>query len=117
MTSKGDGEFQELLRKYWWEYHQPIDPFLSAMGFLPALPRDEAAAALRQRARMLRTAADGMQATLGGDWIRESKPIHVAWMFERTILLLEAEIPWCERIAERIESGVSYLPETMPDWK
>src|SRR5215467_1792699 len=52
-TPKGDTEFEELLRKYWWEYQQPIDPFLSAAAYLPALPPEEAASALRNRARVL----------------------------------------------------------------
>lgn len=109
-TSKGDHEFEELLRKYWWEYDQPADPFLAALAYLPALPPAEAVAALRNRARMLRTAAEGIRATLESDWMRESKPVHVAWMFERLIILLEAEIPWCERIAKRIEAGEGYAP-------
>src|SRR3954453_1439828 len=36
-TGKGDLEFQEMLRWYWWEYTQPTDPFLAGFGFLPAL--------------------------------------------------------------------------------
>jgi DNA-binding PadR family transcriptional regulator len=104
-TPKGDAEFQELLRKYWWEYHQPVDSFLAATGFLPAMPRDEAVAALRNRARVLRTAAEGLRASLGSDLMRSSKTVHVGWMFERTILLLEAEIPWCERVATLVEQG------------
>ncbi len=75
------------------------------MSHLPALPPDEAAAALRNRARMLRAVADGMSTSLHQDWMRKSKPPHVSWMFERVILLLEAEIPWCERTASRIEAG------------
>ncbi|HEY7176545.1 MAG TPA: PadR family transcriptional regulator [Micromonosporaceae bacterium] len=117
VTPKGDAEFEELLRKYWWELQGPTDPFLAAMGFLPALPRDEAVAALRNRARMLRTAADRLHASLGSDWMRRSKPIHVGWMLERGIALMEAEIPWCERVAELVESGVSYYPDTMPNWQ
>lgn len=116
ITAKGEAEFEELLRKYWWELAQPTDPFLSAMGFLPALPRDEAVAALRNRARMLRTAAEGLRASIGSDWMRTQKPVHVGWMLERAIALMEAEIPWCERIAGLVESGESYFPETMPHW-
>jgi hypothetical protein len=37
-------------------------------------------------------------------------------MLERAIALMEAEIPWCERIAGLVESGESYFPETMPHW-
>jgi DNA-binding PadR family transcriptional regulator len=28
-TPKGDLEFEELLRRQWWEYSAPVDPFLS----------------------------------------------------------------------------------------
>jgi len=113
-TPKGDAEFEELLRKYWWEYAQPVDPFQAAAAYLPALPPAEAAAALRNRARMLRTSADGMRAAMDSEWMRGSKPVHVAWLFERVIMLLEAEIPWCERIAERIEAGEGYVPMPFP---
>ena len=51
-----------------------------------------------------------MRASLDSDWMRRRKPVHVAWMFELWSARAEAEIAWCERIAERIESGVSYLP-------
>jgi DNA-binding PadR family transcriptional regulator len=33
ITAKGDAEFDELLRRYWWEYRQPVDPFLAGFGF------------------------------------------------------------------------------------
>jgi DNA-binding PadR family transcriptional regulator len=112
-TPKGDQEFEELLRKYWWEYAQPIDPFQAATAFLPALPREEAAAAMRNRARMLRANADRLRAAVDSEWIRTSKPTHVGWMLERSLLLMEAEIPWCERIVAEIESGVEYLPDTV----
>jgi hypothetical protein len=42
--------------------------------------------------------------------MRTTRPVHVAWMFELWSCRAEAEIAWCERIADRIESGVSYLP-------
>jgi DNA-binding PadR family transcriptional regulator len=115
VTAKGDTVYNDLLRRYWWEYDQPVDPFQAALAFLPGLPRDEAVAALRNRARMLRTRAEGMKASLGGDWMRQSKPPHVGWMFERMILLMEAEIPWCERIASLIESGAPYQYQTLSD--
>jgi len=54
VTPKGEIEFDELLRRFWWEYQQPIDPFLAGFSFLPALPRREAAAALRNRGRLIR---------------------------------------------------------------
>ena len=113
ITATGDGEFQELLRRYWWEYEHAIDPFQAAAAFLPALPRDEAVAALRNRARILRVNADRIRAEIDSEWMRSAKPTHVGWMLERSIALMEAEIPWCERIADDLEAEVSYLPATM----
>ncbi|MFI7607112.1 PadR family transcriptional regulator [Micromonospora sp. NPDC049366] len=110
VTPKGDDEFETLLRGFWWKVQEVPDPFAAAFSFLPAMPRDEAAAALRNRATQLSAGIEWMRASLGSDWVRDTKPVHVAWMFELWTARAEAEIAWCERIAERIESGVSYLP-------
>ncbi|UWP83679.1 PadR family transcriptional regulator [Dactylosporangium fulvum] len=113
MTRDGEVEYQALLRKYWWEYREPVDPFLAAFSFLPSLPRAEAAGALRARARLL----EGWSATYrdhGEEW-SASKPPHVGWQFELTMLRCEAEARWCHDIAARIEAGegmhVNELPE------
>jgi DNA-binding PadR family transcriptional regulator len=115
-TDKGEAEFQELVRRYWWEYTQPMDPFLAGFSFLPTLPRVEVAAALRNRARLLRAAADTHRFALSTDFMRETKPHHVAWMFELLIARLEVEIGWCERIAARVESGAELFPPGMDAW-
>jgi DNA-binding PadR family transcriptional regulator len=106
VTPAGDREFQELLRKYWWEYKDPFDPFGAAFAFLPALPRREAAAALRNRARLLEARLGPARAILAGDtpW-SEHKPVHVVWSIELSLAKGEAEIAWCNRIADRIEAG------------
>jgi DNA-binding PadR family transcriptional regulator len=116
ITPKGDLEFQELLRRYWWELTAPIDPFLAGFSFLPALPRGEAAAALRNRARLLRAAAEQERFALASDFMRQTKPAHVGWMFELMIARIEAEIAWCERIATRIEGGAELFPEGFERW-
>ncbi|MEV7329187.1 PadR family transcriptional regulator [Micromonospora sp. NPDC093244] len=110
VTPKGEDEFETLLRNLWWNFAEPIDPFTAAFSFLPAMPRSEAAAALRNRANLLRAGIGSMRASLQSDWVRNTKPVHVGWMFELWSARAEAEMTWCERIAERIESGVSYLP-------
>ncbi|NES26660.1 PadR family transcriptional regulator [Micromonospora terminaliae] len=110
VTAKGDEEFETLLRAQWWQLNEPADPFVAAFSFLPAMPRDEAAAALRNRANLIRAGVESMRASLDSDWVRNRKPVHVGWMFELWLARAEAEMGWCERIAERIESGVSYLP-------
>ncbi|MFB9177565.1 PadR family transcriptional regulator [Dactylosporangium sucinum] len=120
MTKDGDAEYQSLLRKYWWEYQEPVDPFLAAFAFLPSLPRAEAAGALRARARLL----EGWVAAYrdaGDDWAA-SKPAHVSWQLELTTLRCEVEARWCHDVAGRIEAGegdhFSERPDASPEeWR
>jgi DNA-binding PadR family transcriptional regulator len=116
ITPKGEAEFGELLRRFWWEYEQPVDPFLAGFGFLPALPRTEAAAALRNRVRLLRAAVETHKFAIASEWMRQTKPTHVAWMFELQVARLETEIAWCERIADRIEGGAELFPDGFVMW-
>jgi DNA-binding PadR family transcriptional regulator len=116
VTAKGDLEFAELLRRYWWSYRQPIDPFHAGFAFLPALPRGEAVAALRNRARVLRAAVDNHRFAIASEWMKQSKPAHVSWMFELAVARMEAEIAWCERVAGRIESGAELFPPGFGTW-
>ena len=110
ITDKGAREFQTLLRSHWWQLATPPDPFLAAFTFLPALPREEAAAALRNRAGQMRAAISQLQTAMGGEWAKR-KPTFVLWMWELGIERAEAEIGWCERIAKKIEAGEPYLPD------
>ncbi|TDB75759.1 PadR family transcriptional regulator [Micromonospora sp. KC723] len=119
VTPKGEDEFETLLRGFWWRLHEVPDPFAAAFSFLPAMPPEEASAALRNRATQLRAGVEWMRASLQSDWMREARPVHVAWMFELWSDRAEVEIAWCERVAERLDSGVSYLPaglERAPGW-
>jgi DNA-binding PadR family transcriptional regulator len=109
ITEKGSQEFMTLLRSNWWQVAAPPDPFMAAISFLPALPREEAVAALRNRALQLRAGNHQLQAAMESDWSK-NKPTFVLWMWELTIERAEAEIRWCERVAKLIETGESYLP-------
>ncbi|MFV2017179.1 PadR family transcriptional regulator [Micromonospora sp. LOL_023] len=109
ITAAGVDEFESLLRQHWRGCRPPAEPFLSAFAFLPALPRAEAVEALRARATTLRAGNATARAELAGGWPRQ-KPSYVGWMLELTIARTEGEIAWCERIADLIESGVSYHP-------
>lgn len=102
-TRFGQEEYQRLLRKYWWELHQPNDPFLAALSFLPSLPRREAVLALRNRMAVLRGQLDHWGATATA-W-QDDKPANVNWLGELMVSRTEAEIAWCERVAARIEAG------------
>jgi DNA-binding PadR family transcriptional regulator len=110
ITSKGAAEFQSQLRNYWWNLAPAPDPFMAAFAFLAALERDEAAAALRNRAMQLQAGVKQLEAALSADWL-DDKPTYVAWMWELTMARSQAEIEWCARIAARVESGVPYLPD------
>ena len=114
ITAKGAEEFMTLLRGNWWQVAAAPDPFLAAFFFLPAMPRDEAVAALRNRAVQLAAGVEQMRAALRTDWARH-KPVFVSWMWELAVERSEAEIGWCRRVADQVESGVSYLPERFDD--
>jgi DNA-binding PadR family transcriptional regulator len=124
VTAKGDAEFEDLLRKYWWNVHTPVDPFSSAYAFMPALPRAEAIAALRNRAHALEAHAARHRAMIEdkSGWIN-SKPPHVLWNFELVVAKIEAEIDWCIRTAERVEGGAGlhaherYTEEMLEQWR
>jgi len=111
ITDKGAAEFQSLLRNNWWNLATPPDPFMAAFSFLPALPREEAASALRNRAAQLRVGNEQLRAANAADWAK-NKPVYVMWMWERSLDMAEAEIRWCERTAKLIEDGTPYLPES-----
>ena len=107
ITGKGVAEFEVILRNAWWNLTGQADPFMAAFSFLPALPRDEAAAALRNRAAQLRVGIEQFRAAHGAEWA-QSKPVYVAWLWERSMDMGEAEIRWCERTAKLIEDGAPY---------
>jgi len=109
ITAKGVAEFESLLRNHWWNVTGSPDPFMAAFSFLPVLPREESAAALRNRATQLEAGNKQLSAAMGADWAAQ-KPVYVTWMFELAMERAEAEIRWCERIAGLIESGAAYFP-------
>lgn len=114
ITAKGEAEFTQLLWRYWWDYQPPFDPFLAGFAFLPHMPRVEAVAALRNRARVLRTIVEMRQVALATEFMRQRKPAHVGWQFELLIDRLTVEIAWCERVAARLEAGAEIFPVPAP---
>ena len=105
MTEVGEREFQALLRDYWWQYREPVDPFLAAFGFLPALPRREAVAALRNRARTLRGKVEFTRTAIEKGGFDGDEPPHVLEMFRLMLARAEVEAQWCDRVADRVEAG------------
>ena len=124
VTPKGEAEFQELVRKYWWDFRPPTDQFAASFSFLPALPRGEAIAALRNRARVLEGHAGRHRELIQPDSeLAKHKPPHVSWQLELVVVRLEAEIAWCHRVADRIEAGAGFhaheqaTDELMAQWR
>ena len=109
LTDKGAAEFQTLLRGNWWHLADRPDPFMAAFAFLPAMPREEAAAALRNRAIQLRAGVQQLEAAMAADWA-DRKPVYVSWMWDLSMARAEAEIAWCERTAKKIEANEPYMP-------
>ncbi|MEV0135452.1 PadR family transcriptional regulator [Dactylosporangium sp. NPDC050688] len=103
-TPAGVREFRVLLRRYWWQYQLPSDPFLSALSFLPSLSRAEAVTALRTRAGILWSFAERQRRDLSDR--TAGRPDHVDWQLERALRWFECEADWCVEIADRIEDGM-----------
>jgi DNA-binding PadR family transcriptional regulator len=103
VTAKGEAEFQDLLRRYWWEYSIPLDPFQAAYAFLTALSSAEAAGALRNRARLHRLFVEGTRVRMAATG--DSEPPHVLEMFELAMARATVEADWCDRVAQRVEDG------------
>lgn len=104
ITAKGEGEFQDLLRRQWWEYRPVIDPFTAAFVFLPALPRRESVLALRQRAQTMRMFIAGTDLRVENDVDWEHAP-HVAELFRLMQGHAQVEAQWCDALADRLERG------------
>jgi DNA-binding PadR family transcriptional regulator len=114
MTPKGEENFRDLLNSYLWGSHEGEDPFVAALSFIWSVPREQASAALRNRARMLRAANEGMRSAFMSGWaVPANKPTSVRWMLELLISRQEGEILWCERIADEIDSGVPFVADEL----
>jgi hypothetical protein len=114
MTPKGDDQFRDLLTNYLWGQHESEDPFIAVLSFLPQVPREEAAAALRTRAKNLKAYNEGARSAYTSGWaVSTNKPTNVRWMLELRIARNEGEIEWCERIAEEIDAGTPYVSDEL----
>jgi DNA-binding PadR family transcriptional regulator len=114
ITDKGVAEYESLLRNNLWNLGAPPDPFLAAFSLLPSLPREEVVAALRSRAVQLEAGNTQLHSATASDWA-DKKPSYVKWMWELVAERAVAEIGWCRRVADLIESGVPYFPASSPE--
>src|SRR5262249_39053866 len=116
LTVEGEQEFQSLLREYFWERKPLIDPFLVAMSQMPAMPKPELIAALRNRAttaratiEQLRFQSKSQQATKSDLAGEELAGRFVAEMIELTIVRLAADAEGAEALAAGMERGALKL--------
>ena len=81
----------------------------------PTLPRDEArGGAAQPGAAAADGGRDGLRASLDSDWMRTSKPAHVAWMFERSDRAHGGRDPLVRAGRRRgSRRARRYFPETM----
>jgi DNA-binding PadR family transcriptional regulator len=104
ITVKGEEEFQNLLKRSWWDFKPVVDPFAMAFTFLPAMPRELSTAALRHRAQQLRLSVESIR-------LRKITELdmryaeHIAEFMELGIAKAEAEAEWCDRTADRLAKG------------
>jgi DNA-binding PadR family transcriptional regulator len=113
ITERGERDFQRMLRDSWWDLKPAVDPFLVAFCLLPALSEREAAAALRNRANVLRGCVAELQAHAERGLDQDFAPPHVFEMFRLSMARWAAEIDWCEAVAVRVERGELTIDEKM----
>lgn len=109
LTPEGGDYLRQLLRENLRQSRLPNHPLHAGLAFLPLIPRDDLAKAMRHRADKL-----GAQATQrrseartisDGDPSHGGIPPHVAESYRLTAALLEGEATWATDLAERLERG------------
>jgi DNA-binding PadR family transcriptional regulator len=105
ITERGRGEFERLLREYWWTPKPIIDPFQAALTFMHKMPRDELLAALRYRAESLRPVTNALDYMIKGKMSNPSTPRHIAESVRLSVAHMETELRWIEEAIGKIERG------------
>ena len=105
ITPRGQGEFERLLREYWWTPKPMIDPFQAALTFMHKMPRDELLAALHYRADALRPVTRSLEYVIKGKMGNPSTPRHIAESVRLTFAHMETELRWIEEAIGKVERG------------
>ncbi len=105
VTERGKGEFERLLREYWWEPKPIIDPFQVALTFMDSMPRDELLAALRYRADQRRAFLSSVDYIVAGKTAPPHGQRHYAENIRLLAAHLETELRWLEEAIARVECG------------
>ena len=106
VTSRGETEFQLLLREYWWERKPVVDPFQAALTFMDFMPHEELLAALRSRTDKLNGELKGLKyLTEGPQTQNPYTPRHIVQNLRLVKAYYEAELSWIEQTIDKIERG------------
>ncbi len=101
LTEKGEAEFQKLLREAVRRPHTRPDQLGAALAVLPALPRAEAVALLRERLAALEDIRDKARAQLE-ELVERPHWTELFGLWQHTA---DGGIAWTEGLIERLESG------------
>jgi len=113
LTEAGKVEFLDWLRELLREPVKEYTRFAAGLSFLAALPPEEAAALLEERARRLEGDVENMRATLGG-LMERGLPRLFLIESEHELVLKEAELRWVRDISREIRGGAL---EGMQQWR
>ncbi|MBE3557724.1 MAG: PadR family transcriptional regulator [Ktedonobacteraceae bacterium] len=105
LTPKGRGEFERLLREYWWNLKPVIDPFQVAVAFMDCMPREELLAALRYRAELLRAQLGSIDFLIQGKLSAPGTGRHIAENIHLMAAHAASELHWIEDVMPKIERG------------
>lgn len=102
LTAEGEAEFFKLLRATLREpeEHKP-DLLAAALVLMPALPRDEVIALLKERLAAL----EANRAQVASQASQLTSPAHMSELFGVWRRSADASIAWTEDLVERIEAG------------
>jgi DNA-binding PadR family transcriptional regulator len=106
LTERGEAEFGRLLREALRHPQPRPDVLGAALAMLPALPRAEALALLRERLAALAQRQEKAQAQLDG-W---AGPPHVRELFGLWETSAAAGVAWTRGLVERLEAGAYPMP-------
>jgi DNA-binding PadR family transcriptional regulator len=105
VTERGKGEFERLLREYWWKPKSIIDPFQIALTFMDRMSRDELLAALRYRADVHRSFLASIDYMIAGKTSAPDAQRHVAENIRLLAAHIETELRWIEEAIIKVERG------------
>jgi DNA-binding PadR family transcriptional regulator len=105
VTERGKGEFERLLREYWWEPKPLIDPFQIALTFMDRMPHDELLAALRYRADLARSFLSSVDYLAAGKTSGPGAQRHIAENIYLLAAHVQAELRWTEAAIAKVERG------------